>query len=399
MKSDYSRDIFKQLEETMKRLDKMESTLENTKLEHKIEIAHLNDKIDFLEKENAALKIENTKLKDDNERLRRIINNDSTNSSLPPSSDEKPAKAANEFNHRNKTKKKQGAQKGHTGTTLTKAEVKEQIEKGAYDVKIKEIGKRSEHYVTRYILDLQTRPIATEVRIYADENGKYNIPKEYNSEVIYGNTIKALSVLLYSEGAVANDRIAEVINAISNNTLNISSGTVYNICASFSTLSEESRKQIENDLLNSAVLYTDGTVVTENGKQAVIYTALENKKISAMRACVLWSEFLGVFVHDHETAIYHFGTDHGECNVHLERYLMKNSEESKNSWSNDMIHFLSGINHAKKKRIEEGDTGFTKKQLDSYSRRYNEILKSGYEQNKKRRESMRNQKKRNFLTD
>jgi len=230
---------------------------------------------------------------------------------------------------------------------------------------------------------LQTRPIATEVRIYADENGKYNIPKEYNSEVIYGNTIKALSVLLYSEGVVANDRIAEIINAISNNTLNISSGRVYNFCASFSTLSEESRKQIENNLLNSSVLYTDGTVVTENGKKSVIYTALENKKISAMRACVLWSEFLGVFVHDHETAIYHFGTDHGECNVHLERYLMKNSEESKNSWSNDMTHFLSGINHAKKKRIEEGDTAFTKKQLDSYSRRYNEILKCGYEQNKK----------------
>jgi len=156
MKSDYSRDIFKQLEETMKRLDKMESTLENTKIEHKIEIGHLNDKIDSLEKENAALKIENTRLKDDNERLRRIINNDSTNSSLPPSSDEKPVKAANDFNHRNKTKKKQGAQKGHKGTTLTKAKVKEQIEKGAYDMKIKEIGKRSEHYVTRYVLDLQT---------------------------------------------------------------------------------------------------------------------------------------------------------------------------------------------------------------------------------------------------
>ena len=101
MKSDYSRDIFKQLEETMKRLDKMESTLENTKIKHKIEIGHLNDKIASLEKENAALKIENTRLKDDNERLRRIINNDSTNSSLPPSSDEKPVKAANEFNHRN----------------------------------------------------------------------------------------------------------------------------------------------------------------------------------------------------------------------------------------------------------------------------------------------------------
>ena len=48
-----------------------------------------------------------------------------------------------------------------------------------------------------------------------------------------------------------------------------------------------------------------------------------------------------------------------------------------------MIHFLSGINHAKKKRIAEGDTAFSKEQLDSYSKRYDEILKCGYEQNKK----------------
>ena len=48
-------------------------------------LKHLGCKV---EKENATLKIENTRLKDDNERLRRIINNDSTNSSLPPSLDE-----------------------------------------------------------------------------------------------------------------------------------------------------------------------------------------------------------------------------------------------------------------------------------------------------------------------
>lgn len=89
MKANYNRDIFKQLEETLNRLDKMESTLDRVKAEHKIEIACLNDKINTLEKENAYLKIENTRLKDDNERLRRIINNDSTNSSLPPSTDKK----------------------------------------------------------------------------------------------------------------------------------------------------------------------------------------------------------------------------------------------------------------------------------------------------------------------
>ena len=173
MKEKYNRDIFKQLEETMKRLDKVESTLNNVKIEHKVEVGKLNDKIDYLEKEN-------TLLKNDNERLRRIINNDSTNSSLPPSTDKKPTKAANEYNHRTKSKNKQGGQKGHKGTTLTKESVQEKIKNGEFDVIIKEIGTRSDKYVTRYVIDLQTKPIATEVRIYVDENGKFNVPKEYN---------------------------------------------------------------------------------------------------------------------------------------------------------------------------------------------------------------------------
>lgn len=120
MKSDYSRDIFKQLEETMKRLDKMESTLENTKTKHKIEIGHLNDKIASLEKENAALKIENTRLKDDNERLRRIINNDSTNSSLPPSSDENRSRLQMNLITEIKPKRNRGHKKDIRGQHLPK---------------------------------------------------------------------------------------------------------------------------------------------------------------------------------------------------------------------------------------------------------------------------------------
>ena len=59
----------------------------------------------WLKKVDTQLKKENTRLKNDNERLRRIINNNSTNSSLPPSTDKKPSKAANEYNHRTKSKK------------------------------------------------------------------------------------------------------------------------------------------------------------------------------------------------------------------------------------------------------------------------------------------------------
>lgn len=113
-----------------------------------------------------------------------------------------------------------------------------------------------------------------------------------------------------------------------------------------------------------------------------MYAALDSKKIESMKASKIWNEFMGIFVHDHETGLYHFGTNHGECNVHLERYLIKNLEESKNSWSKDMISFLSGINKAKKKLKIEGKSCFTEDQLDNYSKRFDEIIQLGYKQNK-----------------
>ena len=50
-------------------------------------------------------------------------------------------------------------------------------------------------------------------------------------------------------------------------------------------------------------------------------------------------EFTGVLVHDRK-ALYHFGTGHTECNVHLLRYLKKNTEDTNHSWSGEMVSLL-----------------------------------------------------------
>ena len=105
----YEKDIFRQLQEVLERCDKLENKLDETKVkeraktsiqinrlkaEHKAEVKELNERIGSLEKENEGLKKENQLLKDDNERMKRILNNDSTNSSLPPSTDQKGKSAA-----------------------------------------------------------------------------------------------------------------------------------------------------------------------------------------------------------------------------------------------------------------------------------------------------------------
>ncbi len=108
--------------------------------------------------------------------------------------------------------------------------------------------------------------------------------------------------------------------------------------------------------------------------------------------------FTGILIHDHETAMYHFGTGHGECNVHLERYLLKNTEETGHKWSRDMGSFLDGMNHARKGLAVRGICSFTEDKLIQYEARYDEIIAGGRGQNKKQGEGLPKKKNGHCLT-
>lgn len=88
---------------------------------------------------------------------------------------------------------------------------------------------------------------------------------------------------------------------------------------------------IEQELLNSHEICTDAPPIRMDGKQTHIrnfstescvrYCSSEKKDLETLRGFKILVEFAGTFTHDHETALYHFGSGHSECNVHLERYL------------------------------------------------------------------------------
>lgn len=84
--SDYGNGMYQQLMEIMGRLDTVEK-------EHKQEVGQLKAEICDLKKENKLLHEENLLLHEDNARLKSIINNDSSNTSLSPSTDQKRWKA------------------------------------------------------------------------------------------------------------------------------------------------------------------------------------------------------------------------------------------------------------------------------------------------------------------
>jgi len=404
----YSKSVYNQLMEVMGRLDSMEAEhkkdrkeitaltaevkslrKENTCLREKV--SGLQEKTAALEEENHRLEKENLLLRDDNERMKRTLGNDSSNSSLPPSKDQ-PGKAPNMYNGRKPSGKKKGAQPGHPGKGLSKAEVEKKIREGVFGHRLEEIGTPGRVYITRYRLELEVGATAAEIRIYADENGKFQVPDEYKAEVSYGPSIRAMAAFLYSEGVVSNDRICEFINSISGDVLNLSEGSVYGFCQKFGESCAHICRGIEEGLLNAHEICTDATTMKTNGKQSyirnfsteksVLYIGSEKKDLETLEGMRVLNTYTGVLTHDHETSMYHFGTGHSECNVHLERYLRKNTEETGNTWSHKLGSFLNGMNHARKERQKQGGNGFTAGEWERYSQRYDRLIAIGREENR-----------------
>ena len=334
----YTKSVYNQLVEVMERLDSMETEhrkdrreitsltceakslrKENTRLRQ--EVSGLQEKTAALEEENHRLEKENLLLRDDNERMKKSLGNDSSNSSLPPSKDA-PGKAPNTYNSRKSSGKKKGGQPGHPGRGLSKAEVEKKIREGVFRHSLKEIGTPGRPYITRYRLDLEVRTTATEIRIYADENGKFQVPDEYRAEVSYGPAVRAMAAFLCSEGVVANDRICEFINSVSGDVLCLSEGSVYGFCQKFGESCAHICGKIEESLLNAHEICTDATTVKTDGKQTyirnfsteknVLYIGSEKKDLETLMGIRVLKQYAGVLTHDHETSLYHFGTGHSE---------------------------------------------------------------------------------------
>lgn len=399
--SNYSNDMYKQLQEIMGRLDSVEKDLKREKIEHK-------EDVDRLEKLIVQKDKKIKRLEDDNARLKSIINNDSSNTSIPPSSDQKGGKPANTYNGRKDSGRKAGGQKGRKGITLTKADVEKKLQDGNCQHCVKHLGTpNSQPYIVKYVVDLDVRTVVTEVRIHADENGKYSIPKEYYSDVTYGSNVKALTAALYSEGVMSNDRIASFLNTASSGELELSAGSVYQFCKTLSEKAGTSIMHLEELLLNQTVVATDATTVTVDGTQSyirnfsvlstVLYRAMKSKSLDALHKIPFLEKYMGILIHDHETALYHFGSDHGECNVHIIRYLRKNTEETGNLWSKKLICLLSEMNRERKAALQSGESALPSDTIDTYTKQYLSLLEQGRLENKNTRHNYAKQDEKALL--
>ena len=173
--------------------------------------------------------------------------------------------------------------------------------------------------MSKYIIDIEIKTIAKEYRFYKDENGKYNIPKEFKTDVQYGPELKTMCSVLNTEGVVAINRLANFVSCISHDKINVSNGSIVNFVKELGIKTERIVERIKEELLNSELMYTDGTSGRCNNKNICIrnYSTEKNTYLvptkSKSKKCIeetgILTKYTGNLVHDHETVIYNYGNN------------------------------------------------------------------------------------------
>ena len=396
MKSaDYNNQMFKQIQDLMNKCDSLSQEIKDLKKQHKQEIYELNkkhekevkklnDKINSLEKENAELKEKVDVLEG------KSNQKNSSNSNIPSSKDEYKIQ-----NHREKSNKKQGGQKGRIGKTLTAKEVERLIEDKKVEVVEEHYGNENITKTTiKYIMDVKTKVIIRKIYIHGDIKNT-EIPEECknNSTVIYGNNLKALVAIMYAQEVIAFDRMSEFLKILTGNILRVSHGSLVNWVHEVSKKCKRSKKKLIKAIKKAKIVYTDATTTSLKGKYAYernysneVITVLEaslSKRVQEIQRQNILPNFKGYIMHDHETGLYNFGIrdHHLECWIHLGRELKYFDEYVKNSWSKELWEFAWNINKERKEMLENNITHFTSEKIIEYENKYDEIIQKGINQN------------------
>jgi len=399
--ANYERNLFRHNQELIienERLRERVSKVENETANKYLGIIdRLNETLETVILKCNALEERVAKLEAENDRLRKQLNNDSGNSSNPPSTDQK-SNAPNTYNGRTKTGKKSGGQAGHAGKHLSRTTIEEKIAKGQIRREIVNHGHPEGDYTSKYVIDLKVEAVAMEHRFY----GNTPIPMAFRPDVQYGDEIKAVVATLAGQGLVASNRIVDMIASMSNRALELSEGTIYNFLAAFNAKAKCYIETIKTKLLNNPVLHVDQTGVRINAhnmflsnysdEKHVLYTANQTKGKKAIEDDGILPRFVGTLIHDHNTVYYNYGTANGECNVHLIRYLRANSENTHHHWSDEMIEFLLSVKMSKQLAIAFEMQKFEQADLDDYRIQYDEIIGAGVE-------AMKNTKSRFYKTE
>lgn len=207
---------------------------------------------------------------------------------------------------------------------------------------------------------------------------KADFPEWCVNEINYEPSVKALLCLLTNTCHVSIRKSQELLKVISNNQLNIATGTICNLAHEFSVKSDQEQKEIAKILRDGAWMHIDTTYIRAGGStgfvdictnpQAVQYTYGRHKgKELADKTAV--KDYDGIVIHDREATFFNYGSKHQICHSHLARDfkgVMEN--EADYTWPKLMYDFISEIDQ------KANVSTFIPRGIDKVMARFDEIL-------------------------
>lgn len=384
------------IKEQDKKIDELDKVISD-------ELIKSYDENNKLYDENRKLKEELEKLKKRNDKYKKSIKLNSTNSSLPPSSDLFKVKPTNS---RVKTNKKIGGQKGHElHQSKLKANADEivikYVSKAPQAAKlVKDENNNDEYYITQEI-DVKLKARVVETRYYVSKQYKRcdnTIMKKYRiNSVSYADSFKSMVLYLNSKGTIPLERLCLIINELSQDMIKLSEGSIVNWQKEFNEKSKRIVEGLEREVMKSAIIHVDETGWKVDGKtkwmhvltskdSAIFYcsdkrSGIEEGAISKIK------DYNNYIVHDHFKPYYTYVTKakHVECNAHILRYLKAGVEGYESIGCIKLITLFQKMLTEKKKLIRKNNFEMSGEKIAQYEIEYLKIidkeLKEYYQKN------------------
>ena len=322
------------------------------------------------------------------------LNMNSTNSSKPPSTDNKLTKKKKLSN--STSKKKRGAQAGHKGKSLKmvatpdKTELLLPVSCSCCGSSLEDID--SLKYEKRQLFDLpDIKMQVTEYQAHTKEcphchmQNKAQFPNNIKATTQYGDNLKSLVSYLNAYQMLPYERIAETIEDLTSHKIGV--GTIYNFLNRYYEKLENFESSLKQSLLKEDILHGDETGVNIRSKLHWIHVASssvmtyymlhEKRGTIAMDAMEIIPSYEGILLHDHWRPYNRYtNCTHSYCNAHILRELNGITQKEQVVWSQDMHTLLTNMNIAVHKAKDSSKNSLSQAQINKFLKNYEKIITS-----------------------
>jgi transposase len=327
------------------------------------------------------------------EKLENQLGKHSRNSSKPPSSDGfKPQPKS----LRSKSSRPSGGQSGHPGESLEWSsevdEVKQHRVEACQGCGRSLLETEVASWEIRQVRDLAPiRVVVTEHQAEVKccpecqmlNRGAF--PKDVNSSVQYGASLKGLMVYLLDYQLLPSARVRELLSDVLG--CELSEGTLYTSrerC--FGELAPVEARICEQ-IAQADVLHCDETGLRVQGKLWWLHVAstdgltfyfvhTQRGKV-AMDAMAILPEYDGISVQDGLKSYAHYDCDHALCNAHHLRELAFISERYQQRWADEMSSLLCDLKQQVDDAKAQGETALAPDLVQGFEQRYQTLIGAG----------------------